>query len=161
MKFKKIALLAIVAGMISLSACGPKDEAIQKSIQEKLTTMAPGVSAQVQKGVVTLSGEFIDDATKASVEAALKEIKGVKSITDNAVIKAAEVVAPVVVNGDEVLKAGVATALQAFPAIASNVLVLDSIITLTGEIKKADLPKVMQALMALHPKKVENKATIK
>ena len=31
---------------------------------------------------------------------------------------------------------------------------------LSGEVKKADLPKVMQALSALSPKKIDNKAKV-
>ena len=37
----------------------------------------------------------------------------------------------------------------------------DGVVTLTGEIQKTALPKVMQALSALDPKKIENKATVK
>ena len=37
----------------------------------------------------------------------------------------------------------------------------DGVVTLTGDVKKSDLPKVMQALSAMHPKKIENKATVK
>ena len=39
--------------------------------------------------------------------------------------------------------------------------VKDGVVTLTGEIKKASLPKLMQSLMALKPKKVDNKLTVK
>jgi hypothetical protein len=37
----------------------------------------------------------------------------------------------------------------------------DGIVTLTGEIKKADLQKLMMALNSLKPKKVDNKLVIK
>jgi hyperosmotically inducible protein len=39
--------------------------------------------------------------------------------------------------------------------------VKDGVVTLTGEINKTDLPRVMQALSALNPKKIDNKATVK
>ena len=42
-----------------------------------------------------------------------------------------------------------------------SAMVKDGVVTLTGDVKKADLPKVMQAVSALHPKKIENKATVK
>ena len=37
----------------------------------------------------------------------------------------------------------------------------DGVITLTGEIKKDELKKLMPLLQSLKPKKVDNKATIK
>ena len=37
----------------------------------------------------------------------------------------------------------------------------DGVITLTGEINKADLPKLMQKVNALNPRKVENKLVVK
>ena len=39
--------------------------------------------------------------------------------------------------------------------------VKDGIVWLSGEIKKADLPKLMMVLNSLKPKKIENKLTIK
>jgi osmotically-inducible protein OsmY len=36
----------------------------------------------------------------------------------------------------------------------------DGIVTLTGTIKKADLPKLMQSVSSLKPKKIENKLTV-
>jgi hypothetical protein len=39
--------------------------------------------------------------------------------------------------------------------------VADGVITLTGEISKASLPKLMMSLNALQPRKIDNKLTIK
>jgi hypothetical protein len=35
------------------------------------------------------------------------------------------------------------------------------VITLTGEIKKADLPKLLQKISALKPVKIDNQLTVK
>lgn len=151
-----LSLVAVASLSFTLVSCGPKDADIQKAVQEKLAN-TPGITADVKDGVVTLNGEFADDATKNAVETDVNTVKGVKSLVDNATVTPA----PVQINGDDVLKTGITAALKDYPEVVSNVQVQDSVITLTGDIKKADLPKIMQALMALHPKKVVNNATVK
>lgn len=149
-----------VALCIGLVSCGPKDSDIKTAIETQLKSN-PGVTVDVKDGVATLSGTFTDDATKAAVESTVKAVKGVKSVVDNAVVTPAPVQAPapVVISPDDTLKSNVSTALKNFAGLSADVK--DGIVTLTGEVKKADLPKVMMALSALHPKKIMNKATIK
>jgi len=67
--------------------------------------------------------------------------------------------APVVISPDDSLKTSVTAALKDFPTLTADVK--DGVVTLTGEVQRSALPKVMQALSALHPKKIENKATVK
>ena len=140
---------------LTLTACGPKDADIKTGVDQAIAG-AQGVTAAVANGVVTISGQFADEATKASTEAAVKAVKGVKSVVDNATITPP---APVVISPDDSLKTNVAAALKDFPTLSADVK--DGVVTLTGEIKRADLPKAMQALSALKPKKIENKATVK
>jgi len=158
MNLKKAGLsFAVMASLsFSLVSCGPKDEDIKKSIEAKLSNV-PGVSVEVKDGVATLSGAFIDDATKTAVENDIKAVKGVKSVVDNATVTPPP--APVVISADDQLKATVTEALKEYSGLSAEVK--DGIVTLTGEVKKADLVKVMQALNALKPKKIDNKATIK
>jgi hypothetical protein len=66
---------------------------------------------------------------------------------------------PVTISADDTLIKGVADAVKDFTTV--KVDVKDGVVTLTGEIKKASLPKLMQSLMALKPKKVDNKLTVK
>lgn len=153
-----LSLVAVASLSFTLVSCGPKDADIQKAVQEKLAN-TPGITADVKDGVVTLNGEFADDATKNAVETDVNAVKGVKSVVDNTTVTPPP--APVQINGDDVLKTGITAALKDYPEVVSNVQVQDSVITLTGNIKRADLPKIMQALMALHPKKVVNNATVK
>jgi hypothetical protein len=46
-----------------------------------------------------------------------------------------------------------------YPTVVATVA--DGVITLTGEISKASLPKLMMTLNSLKPKKIENKLTTK
>jgi len=158
MNLRKVSLSFAVMASLSfmLVSCGPKDEDIKKNIEAKLTNL-PGVTVEVKDGVATLSGEFIDAATKTAVENDIKTVKGVKSVVDNATVTPPP--APVVISEDDQLKTMVASALKEYSGL--NAEVKDGIVTLTGEVKKADLIKVMQTLNSLKPKKIDNKATIK
>jgi hyperosmotically inducible periplasmic protein len=140
---------------LTLTACGPKDADIKTGVDQAIAG-AQGVTADVSKGVVTISGQFADEATKASTEAAVKAVKGVKSVVDNATITPP---APVVISPDDSLRTNVTAALKDFPTLSADVK--DGVVTLTGEIKKSELPKAMKAVSALKPKKIENKATVK
>jgi osmotically-inducible protein OsmY len=139
---------------LAIVACGPKDADIKTSVDAAIAGVQ-GVTVNVVNGVAIISGQHADTAAKVSTEAAVKGVKGVKSVLDSATIAPP----PVVISPDEMLKNGVTAALTGFSTLSADVK--DGVVTLTGEIKRADLPKVMQALSALQPKKIENKATVK
>lgn len=141
---------------LALVACGPKDADIKASVDQAIAGVQ-GVTVEVANGVATISGQFADEAAKAAAEAQVKAVKGVKSVVDNATV--APPPAPVVISPDDSLKTNVTAALKDYPTLTADVK--DGVVTLTGEIKKSDLPKAMQALSALKPKKIENKATVK
>jgi hyperosmotically inducible periplasmic protein len=155
------ASVAIIAMSISSCKGGVKDADLEKTITEKIaaTADAAGVTSTVKDGVVTLNGVFKDDASKAALETALKAIPGVQSITDNATIVPPPPPAPVVIAVDSTLIKGVADATKDFPTVKTSIQ--DGVITLTGDIKKASLPKLMMSLNTLKPKKIDNKLTIK
>lgn len=150
---RTIASIITLALAVAIAACAPKDTDIKASI-DKAIAGVQGVTVDVANGVATISGQFADSAAKASSEALVKAVKGVKSVVDNATI-----VPPVVISADAMLKTSVATALQEYSTLKADVK--DGIVTLTGEVTRSDLPKVMQALSALNPKKIDNKATVK
>ena len=149
-------LASLVTLSLAVAACGPKDADIKVAADQAVAS-APGISVSVTDGVATISGEFANDAAKASAEAQVKAVKGVKSVVNNGTITPPP--PPVVISEDDMLKTNVMAALKDFSTLMADVK--DGVVTLTGEISKADLPKVMQAISALHPKKVDNKATVK
>jgi hypothetical protein len=67
--------------------------------------------------------------------------------------------APVQVNNDDVLRNGVRDATKDFPTVQSSVA--NGVITLTGEIKREDLQRLMPALQSLHPQRIDNQLTVK
>jgi hyperosmotically inducible periplasmic protein len=150
------ALATVLTISFALAACGPKDADIKANVDQAISGVQ-GVTVDVAKGVATISGQFADSATRTSTEAAVKAVKGVKSVVDNSTVTPPP--PPVVISPDDSLKTNVMAALKDYPTLSADVK--DGVVTLTGEIKRADLQKAMQAVNALHPKKVENKATVK
>lgn len=163
MNFKQTGMAIAVAAALSFSmaSCGPKDEDILKGVQEKLAN-APGVTAEVKGGIVTLSGEFADDATKSSVEADVKTVKGVKSVTDNATITPPPAPAPPpMIDNDAQITTTINNALTAKKISGVTVSVANGEVTLSGNAKKSDLQTIMQIANESHPAKVNNNLTLK
>ena len=156
MKLSKLTAIVLIA-TVSFISCKPKDADVQKNVQAKEAT---GIMVEVKDGVATLTGEVADDAAKAKAEELAKGEKGVKSVVNNITVATPVVVAPApVIAVDDVLTKAVADATKDFPTVKTEVK--DGIVWLSGEIKKADLPKLMMVLNSLKPKKIENKLTIK
>ncbi|MDP5202455.1 BON domain-containing protein [Flavobacterium sp. DG2-3] len=158
MKTKSILLGVCLS--LALVACKPNDGQIQKEITSKLSAF-PGVEVTVTKGVATVSGTCKDDAFKQSVESMVKGIKGVKSVVNNCEIPAPEPVveSTVTINPDAVLTTSITEVVKAYSGVSATVK--DGVVTLTGEIKKTQLPNLIKSVQELKPKKVENKLTIK
>lgn len=155
-------LILFMIPSLFLVSCSPKDSDIQAAIEAKKKEI-PGTSgamSTVEKGVVTLSGEFKDEAAKSSFETGVKAIKGVKEVIDNGTVTPPPAPpAPVVIAADDPLTKSVADATKDYPGVKSAVK--DGVVTLTGEIKRADLTKLMMSLHTLKPKKIDNQLTIK
>jgi hypothetical protein len=65
----------------------------------------------------------------------------------------------VVISADDSLKRMLPDATIDFPGVTASVD--QGVITLTGTISRDRLPKLMMAINALHPKKINNNLTIK
>jgi len=156
--------LFLFSGILFLSivSCGVKDSTINEAITEKAQTVPElaAIHATVADGVVTLSGECKDGAGKQAVEDAVKGIKGVKSVVNNCTIAPLpQLPPPVVINPDDLLNKGVTDAIKDFPTVKAAVQ--DGVITLTGDLKRTSLQKLMMALNTLKPKKIVNQLSLK
>ncbi|GAA4212433.1 hypothetical protein GCM10022289_43330 [Pedobacter jeongneungensis] len=154
MKTSKFLMSMVVAATLFCVGCKPNDAAIQAAIQAK---EAAGITVAVTKGNVTLTGVVDDEAIKTTAGEIAKAEKGVKTVTNNLIIKPTDL--PVVIADDAVLIKNVADATKDFPTVKAAVK--DGVVLLTGEIKKASLITLMQHLSALKPKKIDNKLTVK
>lgn len=160
-KFLFAGVFAVVS--VSFIAChmGPNDADIKASVEERLKAdpKITNPAIDVKDGVVTISGECPDEATRVNCENEAKDVKGVKSVVNNCTVTAPPAApAPVAMTPDEMLKASVNAAIANYPGVKAEVN--DSVVTLTGDIKKEDLTKLMQAVNDLKPKKVKNNMNI-
>ena len=156
-----ILLIAAFAAAISFNACKKKakDADIKAAIETALKAdpMAANTMVTVDKGIATITGQCKDDMCKASCEKMVAAVKGVKSVVNNCTVMPA--MEPPVIVADDPLTKSVADAIKDFPGVMATVK--DGIITLTGEISRDKLQKLMMGLQALHPKKVESAGLVK
>lgn len=147
--------MGVFALAISFNACKKKakDADIKAAIETALKgdPMAANTMVSVEKGVATITGECQDEMCKTHCSDLVAKIKGVKSVVNNCTV------APKVeIKADDPLAIAVTDALTAFPGVSATVK--DGIISLTGQIAKADRQKLMMVLQALKPKKVDPSA---
>lgn len=159
---KKLLMACCLLAGTFLFACKPNDSKLQQAVNEKLMA-TPGVSATVKDGVVTLNGEVTDDTAKQTAEDAAKNVKGVKSVTNNITVQVPvpePTPSPVTINPDDVLKNTLDSTYKAAGYSSVTVSVMNGEVTLEGKAKKSDLRKIMQAAQEAKPKKVNNKLTL-
>lgn len=155
-----VVLVAFAAALMlgfTVTSCKskPKDADIKTAVEQQLNN--PAVSVAVTEGAVTLTGEVIDDAAKAALATSAQTVKGVKSVDNQLTVTPPP--APVVISADDSLATAVNDAIKDHAGVTAAVK--DGVVTLTGEVKKADLAKLMQKVNALKPRKVENKTVSK
>lgn len=157
-KILSVIAIALLSGAL-LFSCKPNDEKLQKEVETALTTVQSGITSTVKNGVVTLTGTVESEAAKAALEQAAKAVKNIKSVTNDITVQAP---APaVVVNPDETLTTTIVSALSAGGFKDVVAVVTSGEVTLTGNVKKADLQKVMQIVNEAKPARVINQLTIK
>lgn len=130
-----------------------KDADIQASIETVLKADADmaGTMVSVQDGIATISGVCKDDACKTNCEEAVKKIEGVKSVVNNLTVTPP---APVVPEVTDALGQAITDALKDFPTVKSELK--DGVLTLTGEIAKDKVQKLMMGLNALRSMGLKN-----
>lgn len=164
MKVKVFTVLTLACALFMM-ACGKSDADLQKAVNDKLTAdKITGVTVAVKDGVATLSGEVADATVKSKAEASAKGVEGIKSV-DGAKLTLKPLPTPPPPSPDKMIEGTVNEAIKKLNLTGANVTVAvaGGVITLTGNVAKADLPKVMQAANEAkgNATKVENKLTVK
>ncbi|OQP50499.1 hypothetical protein A4H97_01270 [Niastella yeongjuensis] len=158
---RAVMLLLFFIVAFFISSCGPKDSKIQADVETAIRSnpSTNGIAANVEKGVVTLSGECKDEASKSAVESEVAKVKGVKQVVNNCTVMPPPAQpAPVTIAQDETLIRNVNDAVKDYPGVTASVK--DGVVTLTGNIKRSNLQKLMMSLQSLKPKKIDNQLTI-
>jgi osmotically-inducible protein OsmY len=156
-------MILALAGFTLISCKGKQTDAeIQASINEKIAQNdeMKGLTASVNNGVVSLSGECPTDECRKECADEVKKINGVKDVQNNiSVASVAAPPAPVDIAADETLKASVNDIVKKYDGVQADVN--DGVVTLRGEIKRANLQDLIISLNELKPRKVENQLVIK
>jgi hyperosmotically inducible protein len=159
-------LVALAFTAIGFTSCKKKvkDADIKTAIETALKAdpMAANTMVSVEKGVATITGECKDEMCKAHCADMVKAIKGVTSVVNNCTV-APPVVAPLTTDtAVDALSKSVADALKDYPGVIGAVK--DQVLTLTGEISKDKLQKLMMGLNALKSmglKSIDSKGLVK
>ncbi|MFV0469928.1 MAG: BON domain-containing protein [Dysgonomonas sp.] len=156
---KKVIFIYACIAMLGLGlySCGPSDTKLQKNVTTALSIAQPNVTVAVKDGVVTLSGKVDSQSAKDAAEQVSKGVKGIKSVVNNIEVTQP----PVTINPDSTLTTLITTALTTAGYKDVVATVKDGEVTLTGNVKQADLTKVMQIANEAKPKKVINQLIIK
>ncbi|HNX89573.1 MAG TPA: BON domain-containing protein [Paludibacteraceae bacterium] len=153
-RFVSLFVIAIITSVF-VASCKPKDADIKKAVETAIAAIpnTPGITVTVDKQVVTLTGEVIDAETNIAVYEMAASVKNVKSVVNNMTVAA-----PPTNPEDVQLTAALKDALKDYPTVSYKVM--EKVISLTGEIKKSDLPKLLQKVSALKPVKIDNQLII-
>ena len=160
-KLKPILFSTLVFCLFIIGCKGKTNDAdLQSAVSDKLkeNTSVANVTATVNEGVVTLTGQCADDNCKSSAEAAAKSVSGVKGVVNNITV-ASDMQAPVTISPDNTLRDSVNETLKSYNGVTATVN--DGVVTLEGTIKKDDLQPLMMKLNSFQPKKIENKLVVK
>ena len=162
---KKITIMLMsFALFVSIISCKPSDDKINEAVKTALAgNEALGtVTSSVKDGVVTLRGEVDDDGVKSLAETTVRDIKGVQSVVNSLSVKPQGPTPEELKRmADDALQARVTDAFTRYKVTGITAAVTDSVVTLTGDIKRSNLQNAMKAAMEAAPKKVENKMNIK
>lgn len=153
MKLTKILLAIAIVATGTFINCKPKDADIKTKVDAAISAdpMLTGARADVNDGVVTISGEVKDDACKALAEKTVSGIKGVKSVVNNCTVPAPVTAPPSISVGlDEATQQRVKDGLKDIKGVSVEFSSDKAVIT--GTVSKADRMKIMQILAAANVK---------
>lgn len=90
---RRLGLLGLFVFVLMTGACGRDDAQVAADLKSKVASAAPGASAAIKDGVVTLSGQVDSEAVKSLAEQTAREVQGVKNVVNNLTVKPAPVAA--------------------------------------------------------------------
>lgn len=156
-------ITCILVSGITLQSCKQSDENLKKDVDKAIEGRYNStVSTSVKDGVVTLTGTVESQQEKMSVENDVKAVKHVKSVVNNISVRESNITSQEpVINPDNTIKSSVESRLQTEGFKDVKVEVSNGEVTLTGDLKRSDLTKVMQIANESNPKKVNNKLKLK
>lgn len=134
--------LAIV---VLAAACGKSDADLQKAVADKLAAdNVTGVTATVNDGVATLTGQVADITVKNKAAASARSVEGIKSVTDNTTLR--PLPTPVPAPADPMLKGKVEENLRKAGCTGATVTIADGTVTLSGTVPEAKFAECVKVV---------------
>lgn len=159
---KKIALIitCVLISGLAFQSCKPSDQKLNDEVEKVLREKYPTISSSTKDHVVTLTGTVESQDAKIAVGESVRSIKNVKDVMNNIQVRELEPTDPVI-HQDATIKTDIMSKLEAGGYKDVKVEVANGEVTLNGELKRSDLPKVMQIANESNPKKVTNNLKLK
>lgn len=152
----------MVAG-VAMQSCRKSDEILKKDVDRVIQGRYNStIVTSVKDRVVTLAGTVESLQERTSVENDVKTVKDVKAVVNNITVVEKEVISQEpVINPDDTLKSTIELKLQTEGFKDVKVEVSNGEVTLSGDLKRSDLTKVMQIVNESKPVKVTNNLKLK
>ena len=141
-RFLTILMLALA---VMAAACGKSDADLATAVNDKLRTDGvTGVTATVNDGVATLTGEVADITVKTKAENSAKTVEGIKSVTNNVTTRPIPVATPAA--ADPALTGKITEDLRKAGCTGANVSVTGGKVTVTGTVPSAKYAECIQVI---------------
>ena len=144
MKIKILTVFSLAIVLIA-AACGKSDADLQKAVADKLAADSiTGVTATVNDGVATLTGQVADITVKNKAAASARSVEGIKSVTDNTTLR--PLPTPVPAPADPMLKGKVEENLRKAGCTGATVTIADGTVTLSGTVPEAKFAECVKVV---------------
>ncbi len=142
MKVKLFTVLMLAIAVMA-SACGKSDADLATAVNDKLRTDGvTGVTATVNGGVATLTGEVADQTVKTRAEASARAVEGITNVTNNITLKPLPVATPAA--ADPALTGKINEDLKKAGCTGASAAVVSGVVTVVGEVPAAKYRECVQ-----------------
>ncbi|MEO6917247.1 MAG: BON domain-containing protein [Chitinophagaceae bacterium] len=153
--FIKYTFVAMSISLLGLASCSskPNDEELKKELDKQMqaNAMYSGISASVNSGIVTLTGECAGNDCATEIEKQLRQNEHLDSVNNQISMKLQET--------DLTLRSSVLSIVSKYQGVEADVAA--GTVILRGNISKAMLQPLMTELSSLQIKKLDNQMVVK
>lgn len=162
-------MFAFITGVM-LYSCTSSDEKIKRSVESALVTNnVSGVTTETRNGVVTLTGTVDTPEQRMSAENAARSVSDVKSVNNQIQVTmptptptpTTTTTTTTTSSTDQTMINSINSNLTSAGFSGINVAVSNGEVTLTGNVNRADLQRVMQIANDARPTRVNNQLTVR
>ena len=144
MKVRFLTILMLAMAVMA-AACGKSDQDLATAVNDKLRTDGiTGVTASVNDGVATLTGEVADVTVKTRAEASARTVEGIKNVTNNVTTRPLAQATPAA--ADPALTGKITENLKNAGCTGANVTVSGGTVTVTGTVPSAKYAQCIQVI---------------